>query len=175
MHKTFNKIILESADNKTILIEPIQFYMLNDHSVKYVIMYKLMYIDNQNPSSNIESTIPYYISNGVTNKLRANMLYPFMCYSNVNDIKTCPFNFNRFIEEIDDGTVSILLKYNIGKNIKVIDLEEDQTESWADMLPGKPISPLVHQVILRDGLVNKNLPLYDTVPEKYQRKYDARD
>jgi MoaA/NifB/PqqE/SkfB family radical SAM enzyme len=60
-------------------------------------------------------------------------------------------------------------------DVRTIDLEEDQTESWADMLPGKPVSPLVHQVILRDGAVNKNLPLYDTIPEKYQRKYDARD
>lgn len=56
-----------------------------------------------------------------------------------------------------------------------IDLEETQTETWADIVPGKPVSPLVHQVILRDGAVNKNLPLYDTIPEKYQRKYDARD
>ena len=43
------------------------------------------------------------------------------------------------------------------------------------MLPGKPVSSLVHQVILRDGLVNKNLPLYDTVPNKYQRNYDTRN
>ena len=69
----------------------------------------------------------------------------------------------------------ILVKIIQWPDVRTIDLEEDQTESWADMLPGKPISPLVHQVILRDGLVNKNLPLYDTVPEKYQRKYDARD
>jgi MoaA/NifB/PqqE/SkfB family radical SAM enzyme len=69
----------------------------------------------------------------------------------------------------------ILVKIIQWPDVRTIDLEEDQTESWADMLPGKPVSPLVHQVILRDGAVNKNLPLYDTVPEKYQRKYDARD
>jgi organic radical activating enzyme len=69
----------------------------------------------------------------------------------------------------------ILVKIIQWPDVRTIDLEEAQTESWADMLPGKPVSPLVHQVILRDGAVNKNLPLYDTVPEKYQRKYDARD
>jgi len=69
----------------------------------------------------------------------------------------------------------ILVKIIQWPDVRTIDLEEDQTESWADMLPGKPVSPLVHQVILRDGAVNKNLPLYDTVPEKYQRKYDARN
>jgi organic radical activating enzyme len=69
----------------------------------------------------------------------------------------------------------ILVKIIQWPDVRTIDLEEDQTESWADMLPGKPISPLVHQVILRDGAINKNLPLYDTVPEKYQRKYNARN
>jgi MoaA/NifB/PqqE/SkfB family radical SAM enzyme len=63
----------------------------------------------------------------------------------------------------------ILVKIIQWPDVRTIDLEEDQTESWADMLPGKPVSPLVHQVILRDGAVNKNLPLYDVVPEKYQR------
>jgi hypothetical protein len=70
---------------------------------------------------------------------------------------------------------NILIKLIQWPDIKTLDMKEIQTESWADMLPGKPVSPLVHQVILRDGAVNKNLPLYDTVPEKYQRKYDARD
>ena len=69
----------------------------------------------------------------------------------------------------------LLVKIIQWPDVRTIDLEEEQTESWADMLPGKPSSPLVHQVILRDGAVNKNLPLYDTVPEKYQRKYDARN
>lgn len=69
----------------------------------------------------------------------------------------------------------IMVKIIQWPDVRTLDLEEDQTESWADMIPGKPISPLVHQVILRDGLVNKNLPLYDTIPKKYQRKYDARD
>ena len=50
-----------------------------------------------------------------------------------------------------------------------IDLEELQTESWADMLPAMPISPLIHQVMLRDGLVNKGLPLPDLIPKKYRR------
>jgi organic radical activating enzyme len=50
---------------------------------------------------------------------------------------------------------------------KTIDLNETQTESWADMLPDRPISPLVHQVLLRDRLVNNNLPLLDETPVQY--------
>ncbi len=54
---------------------------------------------------------------------------------------------------------------------KTLDLSEVQTEAIADILPGKPPSPLVHQVILRDGAVNKGLPLYDVIPKEYIDNY----
>ena len=54
---------------------------------------------------------------------------------------------------------------------RTLDLNEVQTEAIADILPGKPPSPLVHQVILRDGAVNKGLPLYDTIPQEYIDNY----
>lgn len=54
-------------------------------------------------------------------------------------------------------------------DIKTLDMEEMQTETWADLLPGKPISPLIHQVLLRDALINNKKILYDTVPDKYKR------
>jgi len=54
-------------------------------------------------------------------------------------------------------------------DVRTLDLEEIQTESWSDILPGKPISPLVHQAILRDYVVNNNNMLLDTVPKQYRR------
>jgi len=66
--------------------------------------------------------------------------------------------------EIDN----VLIKLIQWPDVKTVDLEETQTESWADMLPGFPISPLVHQVLLRDRLVNNNSPLLDIVPERYR-------
>lgn len=62
---------------------------------------------------------------------------------------------------------NILVKLIQWPDAKTIDFEEVQTESWADMLPGVPIAPLVHQVLLRDRLINNNLPLLDSIPEKY--------
>ena len=64
----------------------------------------------------------------------------------------------------------VMVKLIQWPDVKTIDLEETQTESWADMLPGYPVSPLVHQVLLRDRLVNNNLPLLDTVPYKYRMR-----
>lgn len=46
-----------------------------------------------------------------------------------------------------------------------LDLLEIQTEAIADILPGKPKSPLVHQVILRDRAINQGIPLKDTIPD----------
>lgn len=53
-----------------------------------------------------------------------------------------------------------------------LDLSEMQTESWAQIVPGIPVSPLVHQVILRDGAINKGLPLLDTIPQEWLEQYD---
>jgi hypothetical protein len=55
-------------------------------------------------------------------------------------------------------------------DVRTIDLEEVQSESWASIVPGKPMSPLLHQVILRDQAVNKGQMLLDTVPEKYRHE-----
>ena len=55
-------------------------------------------------------------------------------------------------------------------DVDTIDLEEVQSESWASIVPGKPMSPLLHQVILRDQAVNKGQMLLDTVPEKYRHE-----
>jgi len=56
-------------------------------------------------------------------------------------------------------------------DVKTLDLSEVQTESIGDMLPNKPPSPLVHQVILRDGFINKKLPMLDTIPDEWNNNY----
>ena len=68
-----------------------------------------------------------------------------------------------------NGLVHRLIKW---VDVKTIDFEEVFSESWADMIPGKPMSPLLQQVILRDRFVNEGQLLFDTVPKKYQRIYE---
>ena len=80
-------------------------------------------------------------------------------------------------EDMANGIRAHFPVYVNNVNIKLIqwpdastlDMEETQTETWADLLPGKPVSPLVHQVMLRDHAINNNNFLFDTVPEKYRR------
>lgn len=65
----------------------------------------------------------------------------------------------------------IMVKIIQWPDARTIDLSEVQTEAIADILPGKPPSPLVHQVLLRDAYINKKMPLYDTIPQEYIDNY----
>jgi MoaA/NifB/PqqE/SkfB family radical SAM enzyme len=65
----------------------------------------------------------------------------------------------------------ILVKIIQWPDVKTLDLLEVQTEAIADILPGKPRSPLVHQVILRDAMVNKRMNLWDKIPQEYIDNY----
>jgi molybdenum cofactor biosynthesis enzyme MoaA len=53
-------------------------------------------------------------------------------------------------------------------DVKTIDFNETYSEALADMIPGKPASPLLHQVILRDRAINEGQLLFDTLPENYR-------
>ena len=58
----------------------------------------------------IEAYIPYYLSDGSTNDLRANLIFPFVCFNERNpNILSCPYNIN-----FGEGT---LYKYSVGKNL----------------------------------------------------------
>lgn len=66
-----------------------------------------------------------------------------------------------------NGVLHRLIKWC---DVKTIDLEETQSESWAELVPHKPMSSLLHQVIIRDRFINEQQPLYDTIPVKYRNK-----
>lgn len=73
-------------------------------------------------------------------------------------------NRTHFLVSIN-GIVHRLIKW---VDVKTIDFEEIYSESWASLVPGKPKSPLLHQVILRDKAINERKMLFDTLPEKYR-------
>ena len=116
----FYTIKIHSETVGSVIMTPERFYKISDHDVKYVVMYNLKFIIND---KEIKANIPYYISNGATNKLRANMLYPFMCYSSINEASNCPYNVNR--RSSGNPYTSVLLKYNSPGNINIDKLEEE--------------------------------------------------
>jgi molybdenum cofactor biosynthesis enzyme MoaA len=50
---------------------------------------------------------------------------------------------------------------------KTIDMEQLQCGPWCDFVPGKPVTNFLHQIMLRDAVVNEGYTLHDTVPNKY--------
>ncbi len=75
----------------------------------------------------------------------------------------------------DDNLYHYMVKIN-GLNHRIIQWCDDKTIElnelnhgpWCDFVPGKPISNFLHQIMLRDRLINEQKPLLDTVPQMYQ-------
>jgi hypothetical protein len=98
-------------------------------------MYSLKYININPDIPKIIANIPYYISDGGTNKLRANMLYPFMCYSTIDEILNCPYDVNRSSIRNRSIYSSLLLKYSIDNNINIDKLEQDLLQTFLSIYP----------------------------------------
>jgi hypothetical protein len=84
-------------------------------------------------------------------------------------------NWSWEVDEINGNRTHYLVKINDvvhrlikWVDVKTIDFEETYSESYADMIPGKPMSPLLHQVILRDRSKNEGYLLFDKLPKKYR-------
>jgi hypothetical protein len=110
----FYKITIE-LENYSFVFTPTKLYLLIDNnSGNYVTcIYNLKMINNTNKEI-IESNIPYYISNGHTNKLRANLLFPFICFNEENSKYECPYHNNN---KLANGG---LFKYDF---IRILDME----------------------------------------------------
>ena len=123
------KSIRLTCNDVVITMNPVMFYIVTNHVVKYVILYEIVF--RKVASEGVEgvelkTTIPYYVSNGITNKLRANLLYPFMCYSNMSDADVCPFNVN-----VKGNPFSpVLIKYNVFESLNINVVERKLLENF---------------------------------------------
>lgn len=131
MTLNFKSIMLRRND-VVITMNPVMFYIVTNYVVKYVILYEIVF--RKVASEGVEgvelkTTIPYYVSNGITNKLRANLLYPFMCYSNMSDAQVCPFNVN-----VKGNPFSpVLIKYNVVESININVVERKLLENFESL------------------------------------------
>lgn len=110
----FPMIKIKFNENSYFQFNPISIYNLKTekrNEVYPVAIYELLY-------NNVKCQIPYYLSDGKTNGIRGDFLFPFMCYQNPNNID-CP----RY-DEISK-TPSRLIKYQYCKNI---DLSKENTK-----------------------------------------------
>ena len=108
---------------------PIAVQFLEDINIT-VILYQLIY-------KNEYIIVPYYISNGHTNDLRANLVFPFMCIS--IDDENCPqkkSSKNKLgIEN------KLLVKYQIIKNV-ILEPIQEYIDDKIKKLPGQELLKL---------------------------------
>jgi len=153
-NKKFKKIsITHEKNEETTVIElvPIKYYICEiPNSEIRAILYKLScekmsYKDHTDVITTSEETeIFYYISDGYTNTLRANMLYPFWC---LNDTKSqgvdCPFT-DKVIS--DWGFFKLAIFKNL--DLKIIDkIVFDKTvEDVRKIIKNMDISFLIYRI-----------------------------
>ena len=124
--ETYKTITLHLYD-EIIILEPIKVYYLKDdniykedkqgnksnlYEIKKVVVYKFKYLYDDGKIK--ESTIPYYVSDGYTNDLRVNMLYPFMSFNILNN-NDSPYTSHEALYKKN----GLLFKYQIGTNIQI--------------------------------------------------------
>jgi hypothetical protein len=110
--------------NETIILTPLKFYLINVNDTnpsRLTILYDLTY---KNDTETINAIIPYYISDGATNSLRANMLYPFICIQDDDENKDCPKTY--------DYITGVLIKYRTIKNLDFSIINSDIDEHLID-------------------------------------------
>ena len=119
---TFGSIKIDHQD-ETITIIPLKVYKVTKDESKWakfyiVVVYKIKYINNSTKKE-INTTIPYYLSDGHTNGMRADILFPFMTFNIRGDNTNCIYT-DYIIPETGNNYVSTeggILKFNIIKNI----------------------------------------------------------
>lgn len=70
-------------NNEEIILNPIKCLRILDDSHRIVVIYEITYITKDLIKDT--SYVSYYLSDGNSNHLRANMLYPLMCYHQKDD------------------------------------------------------------------------------------------
>ena len=153
MATKFFQIEIQLEENKIFKFTPVE-YIYIDSPARRVVIYNLNYFDLENNENNLESQIPYYISDGHTNHFRANMLYPFICFLHENSIDSCPFDAQHL--RLPNGG---LIKLNIGQNF-----ENTQIHDWIklELIKGKYPEPLYE--LLKTTSRNKTVGVLSVLP-----------
>jgi hypothetical protein len=79
-----------NLENNIFEFIPTKLYLLLANDNYVVCMYNLK-MTNIATNTITESIVPYYVSNGKTNQLRGNLLFPFMCFNEETTKDVCPF------------------------------------------------------------------------------------
>ena len=150
---------------------PIGVQFLTDVNI-LIILYQLEY-------KNIKTIIPYYVSNGHTNELRANLVFPFLCVSVSNEYPTCP-------TKISKSKKHLLVKYQIIENVNLDPIKSYMDQKFKDhkdeleIKYGKNLSGGLNSVISRlkniiDFIICVCHINIKRDPKKYRPVFDSKN
>jgi hypothetical protein len=134
-------------------IIPTEFYFVED---KYpVVIYEIKH-------QNTTTKIPYYMSNGESNGLRANMLFPFICF-NLNDIDhpECPVSTTH-------KTTGLIYKYMVCENMN---LNKLHNQIVSELQPSEYTDTRNHNILLSLAQLN-NVSLYSVLDGRLNNLLD---
>ena len=119
------KIITLNLYGEIITLTPIKLYRILEEGITHskVIMYEIKSVNSK--GTEIKAEIPYYISDGMTNQVRANMIFPFMSFNMEASKANSPYNTDR--------RNGLLFKYNIGHNIRLKTIDDWIREQFFHM------------------------------------------
>jgi hypothetical protein len=103
-------------NQELITLVPINCFKITDDSNKIIVIYELKYFLNSEEKH--VAHINYYLSDGNTNQLRANMLFPFLCYHQQNS-ESCIKIFGRY-----SYNFNLIVKVGGIQNIKMDNINE---------------------------------------------------
>lgn len=118
-------IIINLSKIKQIVCDPLHVFssyktMKSDMDC-IVVLYHIQYQEKTTEWETIYSThIPYYVSNGLTNRLRANLLFPMLCFSLKLPLDELP-------DGIYTGTLPQygIVKYKLVENMDILKINKD--------------------------------------------------
>jgi hypothetical protein len=114
------RIIKFKTPKKKFIFKPITGYSFDTPNPYIVIIYQLEVINKMNGTT-YRAIIPYYLSDGSTNNLRANLIFPFVCFNEKDrNNLICPYNQTK--------ATGLLYKYSAGINIK-LDLQSSSSST----------------------------------------------
>lgn len=118
-----------SYNNETMIATPTAVYKVDDDGIRYfiVVIYKITYTAS---TEVIIAHVPYYLSDGHTNKFRAGMLFPLICFNDTNTVPpVCPMDKNR--------STGLMFKYDVITNMNFNGankwIEDTITKTYPDL------------------------------------------
>lgn len=121
-----------TVKNKIFHFNPTTCYEMNDDTKTIVILYDLHEINNDDKTTIHTATIPYYVSDGWTNGFRANMLFPFLCFTKKGEHKqnppVCPYS--------DRGDIGNngMLKIQINGHLDTEKIQTTINDQYSDLV-----------------------------------------